>query len=85
MIECDMRKSTALTLLGGTPSSAAKRIGITPQAVSGWPDDLPPAIADRVQAAVARDLLPPETLGLEAAADSSASGDPAAAACAQGG
>lgn len=73
MIECGMRKSTALERLGGTPSSAAKEIGITPQAVSGWPDELPPAITDRVVAAIARRLLPPEVLGL-----SEASGDPAA-------
>lgn len=49
-----MEKSEAIRLLGGTATSAAKAIGITPQAVSGWPEELPPAIRDRVQAALWR-------------------------------
>ena len=49
-----MHKTQALDLLGGTIASAASAIGITPQAISQWPDELPPRIADRVQAAVAR-------------------------------
>lgn len=51
-----MDKREAIRLLGGTATAAARAIGITPQAVSGWPDDvdLPPAIRDRVQAALWR-------------------------------
>jgi len=59
-----MDKSEAIRLLGGTPTSAARAIGISPQAVSGWPDPLPPAITDRVQAAIARQHLPPGVLGI---------------------
>lgn len=55
-----MKKSEALELLGGTPASAARAIGITPSAVSQWPDELPAAIADRVQAALWRMSNPPE-------------------------
>jgi transposase-like protein len=49
-----MLKSEAIRALGGTVASAAREIGITPQAVGQWPDDLPPAIRDRVQAALWR-------------------------------
>jgi hypothetical protein len=49
-----MRKSEALQLLGGTPASAASAIGITPQAVYAWPEELPATIADRVLAALYR-------------------------------
>jgi len=49
-----MKKSEAIELLGGTVSEAAKAIGINPQAVTQWPDELPNRISDRVIAAVAR-------------------------------
>lgn len=49
-----MDKSEAIRLLGGSISAAARAVGITTQAVSQWPDPLPPAIADRVQAALWR-------------------------------
>ena len=49
-----MNKADAIRLLGGTASAAAKAIGISPAAVSLWPDELPPRIADRVQAALYR-------------------------------
>jgi hypothetical protein len=49
-----MEKSEAIRLLGGSPKAAADAIGISPQAVSGWPDVLPQRIADRVQAALWR-------------------------------
>ena len=49
-----MEKQTAINLLGGTATSAAKAIGITPQAVSMWPDKLSAATRDRVEAALAR-------------------------------
>lgn len=59
-----MDKTIAIKLLGGTATSAAIAIGITRQAVDKWPDPLPAAISDRVQAALARRRLPPEALGL---------------------
>lgn len=49
-----MLKSEALQLLGGSLKSAAKHIGISPQAISGWPEELTPSIRDRVQAALWR-------------------------------
>lgn len=49
-----MKKSDAISLLGGTVSEAAKAVGINPQAVTQWPDELPPRIVDRVHAAIAR-------------------------------
>jgi hypothetical protein len=59
-----MLKTKAIDLLGGIPA-AANAIGITAQAIGQWPDVLPPRIADRVQAALARKHLPPELIGLE--------------------
>jgi molybdenum-dependent DNA-binding transcriptional regulator ModE len=55
-----MHKPKAIELLGGTIASAAKAIGISYQAVDKWPEQLPPRIADRVLAAVARQRLGPE-------------------------
>lgn len=49
-----MDKQEAIRLLGGTIGAAADEVGVTPQAVSGWPDPLPQRIADRVQAALWR-------------------------------
>lgn len=49
-----MTKDQAITLLGGTITKAAQAIGITHSAVSQWPDQLPSAIRDRVQAALYR-------------------------------
>lgn len=49
-----MLKAKAIELLGGTPAAAASAIGITSQAVSDWPDELPQRIADRVLAALWR-------------------------------
>lgn len=51
-----MEKAEAIRLLGGTAVSAAEKIGITAQAVSDWPDVLPPRISDRVQAALYRQM-----------------------------
>lgn len=50
-----MDKQTAINLLGGSISSAAKRIGVSYPAVRKWPDPLSPRIADRVEAALARE------------------------------
>ena len=49
-----MDKSEAIRLLGGTVTDAAKAIGVSTQAISLWPEKLPPRIADRVQAALWR-------------------------------
>lgn len=57
-------KQTAIELLGGTISAAAAAVGVTHQAVAKWPEQLPPRIADRVLAAVARKHLPDALLGL---------------------
>jgi hypothetical protein len=59
---CIMLKTRAIELLGGTVSEAAKQIGVTYQAVVKWPDVLPPRIADRVLAALARKHLPEKLL-----------------------
>lgn len=49
-----MNKFQALELLGGTVTAASEAIGISPAAVSQWPDELTDAIRDRVQAALWR-------------------------------
>jgi len=50
-----MRKSEAITLLGGNISAVAKAVGVTYQAVNKWPDPLPQRIADRIQAVLWRE------------------------------
>lgn len=62
-----MKKSTAIELLGGSVGDVAREVGVSPQAVSQWPEDLPKRIADRVLAAQARKHLPPELIGQEGA------------------
>ena len=49
-----MKKTLALQMLGGTVAKAAEAIGINSQAISQWPEELPPRLADRVIAACAR-------------------------------
>lgn len=49
-----MKKTEAIRTLGGTTASAAAAVGVSPSAVSQWPDDLPKPIIDRVQAAMWR-------------------------------
>jgi len=49
-----MLKTEAIKMLGGTPTAAAHAIGITPQAVNDWPDELSARVSDRVYAALAR-------------------------------
>jgi hypothetical protein len=58
-----MLKTKAIELLGGSVTSASDAIGVTYQAVDKWPDELPPRLVDRVQAALARKHLAPELLG----------------------
>lgn len=67
-IMATMKKSRAIELLGGTVSAAAEAIGITPAAISQWPDELPRRIADRVIAALARQgkYMPYELMPTEA-------------------
>lgn len=65
-----MLKSKAIELLGGTPKAAADAVGVSPSAVSQWPDELPIRIADRVLAALARKHLPPELIGAATSASS---------------
>jgi len=60
-----MDKKLAIELLGGTASAAAEAIGITPSAVSQWPDELPSRLQDRVLAVLARRHLAPELLGMQ--------------------
>jgi hypothetical protein len=63
-----MKKAKAIELLGGTEAAAAREIGCSYQAIAKWPEDLPPRIADRVLAALARKHLPPGLLGGEGGA-----------------
>lgn len=49
-----MNKDEAIRLLGGSVAKAADAIGINSQAISQWPAELPPRLADRVQAALYR-------------------------------
>lgn len=49
-----MEKTKAIELLGGSVAKAAEAIGINSQAISQWPDTLPPRLADRVIAACVR-------------------------------
>ena len=60
-----MDKTKAIEVLGGSVAEAAKAIGVSYQAVEKWPDTLPPRIADRVVAAIARRHLSPTVLGIE--------------------
>lgn len=57
-----MDKKTAIELLGGSVSAAAKTLGLEYQAVRQWPDPLTPRIADRVLAHMARTKLSPKAL-----------------------
>lgn len=61
-----MLKHQAIELLGGTVTQAAVAIGINPQAVSQWPEELPRRLADRVLAACVRAgiSIPPELAAL---------------------
>lgn len=58
MLQLGMQKQKAIQLLGGSVSKAAEAMGVTYQAVSGWPDELPARIAERVMGVYAKDKLP---------------------------
>lgn len=64
-----MDKACAIEMLGGSIASAAAAIGVSYQAVDKWPDPLPPRIADRVLAALARKHLPAHLLVPAGSAD----------------
>jgi antitoxin HigA-1 len=49
----NMRKAEAVSIFGSV-TNVATAVGVSTQAVSQWPDPLPPRIADRVLAAIAR-------------------------------
>lgn len=49
-----MTKSKAIELLGGSQTTAAREIGVKPQAIRGWPEVLTLKIEDRVLAALWR-------------------------------
>jgi hypothetical protein len=53
-----MHKQKAIELLGGSVAIAAEAMGVSYQAVSGWPDELPPRISDRVLGVVAKRRFP---------------------------
>jgi hypothetical protein len=53
-----MKKTEAISMLGGDVASAAKALGISYQAVNKWPAELPQRISDRVLGAYARLRLP---------------------------
>lgn len=58
-----MDKTRVMDFFGGREATA-HAIGCTPQAVSDWPDELPPRIQDRVIAAAVREgkKIPPDML-----------------------
>ena len=49
-----MLKTDALEKLGGSVTTAAHLVGVTPSAVSQWPDVLPQPLIDRVVSALWR-------------------------------
>lgn len=49
-----MTKTEAIRLLGHSVSDAAKALGITPSAISQWPEELTRSMEDRVLAHLAR-------------------------------
>lgn len=49
-----MTKTEAIDLFGGSRSEFARALGITPQAVSQWPDELEQDREDRVIGAAVR-------------------------------
>jgi hypothetical protein len=66
-----MDKQEAINLLGGSPAAAAREIGVTTQAITGWPDPLTEKLTDRVQAALwrkAHGIAPPIRRGDKAVA-----------------
>lgn len=63
-----MDKASAIKALGGSVTAAAAAIGVTPSAITQWPDELPRRLEDRVLAALARKHLPIDLLDAAPAA-----------------
>lgn len=65
-----MRKADVINFFDDSRSVLAEAVGITPQGVSDWPDELPPRIQDRVIAAAVRTGRPihtrPDIFGIAA-------------------
>lgn len=53
-----MKKARAISLLGGTVTTAARALGVTRSALSQWPAELPARLEDRVLAALVRLYMP---------------------------
>ena len=49
-----MKKQLAIKIFGESSAELARALGVTPQAASAWPEDLPLAQADRVAGAALR-------------------------------
>ena len=49
-----MKKAEAIALLGGSPKEIARVLGLTPQAIYQWPDELDQERIDRVIGAAVR-------------------------------
>ncbi len=68
-----MKKKRARGLFGSTYRSVASAVGVTKQAVSNWPDDLPQSIGDRVVGAAVRTgvlkLSPESQIKIDQASD----------------
>jgi DNA-binding transcriptional regulator YdaS (Cro superfamily) len=58
-----MKKSEAFELLSCSLTELAELVGVTPSAVSQWPEVLTDRLADRVLAVLARRHLSPELVG----------------------
>ncbi len=51
-----MTKTEAIQCCGGTVQALADAVGVSGSAISQWPEELPPRLRDRVQAALYRRL-----------------------------
>lgn len=67
-----MTRDEAITLLGGNVAKAAQLMNTSPQTIYAWPreGEISRTAADSVQAAIARQNLPPEMLGIKPVARS---------------
>lgn len=68
--EALLRKDEAITLLSGmtghgAKAKAARRMGMSKQAVGKWPDPLPPRISDRVRGVLSREPIGAEMVAAE--------------------
>ena len=53
-----MTKEQAINLLGGSMTEAARRVGVSVQAINQWPEGvLPTQLSDRVEAALWREHM----------------------------